>query len=43
MQLPPPPSGVPRRRRDHMHGVVINPPMQPQPKVFVDFVSGDDE
>jgi hypothetical protein len=34
--------GVSRRRRDHPHGVVINPP-QPQPEVFVDLVSNDDK
>jgi hypothetical protein len=35
--LPLPP-GVSRRRRDHPHG-----PLQPQPEVFVDIVSDDDE
>jgi hypothetical protein len=39
----PPPPGVPRRRRDHPHGVVINPALQPQPEVFVDLVSDDNE
>jgi hypothetical protein len=40
-----PPLGVPRRRRcqDHPHGVVINPPLQPQPEVVVDLVSVDNE
>jgi hypothetical protein len=35
--------GVPHHRRDHPHGVVINPPPQPQPDVFVDLVSDDEE
>jgi hypothetical protein len=41
----PPPPGVPRRQRrhDHPHGVVINPPPQPQPEVIVDLVSNDEE
>jgi hypothetical protein len=41
----PPPLGVQRRRRrhDHPHGVVINPPPQPQLKVIVDLVSDDEE
>jgi hypothetical protein len=39
----PPPPGVSRRRRDHPHGVVINPPSQSQSEVFVDLVSDDDE
>jgi hypothetical protein len=37
------PPGIPRRRRDHPHGVVINPPPQLQPEVIVDLVSDDDE
>jgi hypothetical protein len=41
-EVPPPPS-VSCRRRDHPHGVVINPPLQPQPEVFVDLVSDNDE
>jgi hypothetical protein len=42
-QEDPPPSGsLPRRRRhDHPHGVVINPP-QPQSEVMVDLVSDDE-
>jgi hypothetical protein len=39
----PPPPGVPRRRCDHPHGVVINLLPQPQPEVFVDLISDDDE
>jgi hypothetical protein len=41
----PPPSGVPRRQRrhDHPHGVVINPPPQPQPEVIVDLVSDEEK
>jgi hypothetical protein len=43
-EMPPSPD-ILRRRRDHPHGVVINPPLQPQPQpeVFVDLVSNDDE
>jgi hypothetical protein len=42
-QEEPPPPGVLRRRcrHDHPHGVVINPP--PQPEVIVDLVSNDEE
>jgi hypothetical protein len=40
--VPSPPS-VPRRRHDHPHRVVINPPPQPQPEVFIDLISDDDE
>jgi hypothetical protein len=41
----PPPPGVPRRQRrhDHLHGVVINSPLQPHPEVIVDLVSDNDE
>jgi hypothetical protein len=41
----PPPPDVPRRRQrhDHPHGVVINPPQQPQPEVVVNLVSDDKE
>jgi hypothetical protein len=30
-------------RHDHSHGVVINPPQQPQSEVVVDLVSDDEE
>jgi hypothetical protein len=39
----PPPPGVPRRQRDHPHGVVINPPPQTKLEVIVDLVSDNDE
>jgi hypothetical protein len=38
----PQPPGVSRRRRDHPHGVVINPPPQLQPEVIVDLVTNDE-
>jgi hypothetical protein len=40
-----PPANVRSRQRchDHPHGVVINPPPQPQPEVIVDLVSDDEE
>jgi hypothetical protein len=43
-EVPPTPD-VPcrQRRHDHPHGVVINPPPQPQPEVIVDLVSNDEE
>ena len=42
-QVVPPPPDVLRRQRDHPREVVINPPLQPQLKVFVDLVSDNDE
>jgi hypothetical protein len=41
----PPPPGVSHRRRDHPHGVVINPPppFEPEPKPFIDLVPDEDE
>jgi hypothetical protein len=39
----PPSPGVLRRRHDHPHRVVINPPPQPQQEVFINLVSDDDE
>jgi hypothetical protein len=35
--------GVSRRRRDQLHGVVINPPPKHQPEVIVDLVSDNNE
>jgi hypothetical protein len=43
-EVPPPPRVSCRQRRhDHPHGVVINPPPQPQKEVYVNLVSDDDE
>jgi hypothetical protein len=37
------PLGVSRRRHDHPHGVVINPPPPAEPEHFIDLVSDEDE
>jgi hypothetical protein len=43
-EVPPPPCVSGRQHRhDHLQGVVINPPPQPQQEVVADLVSDDDE
>jgi hypothetical protein len=43
-EVPPPPD-IPRRRHDHPHGVVINPPppAELEPEPFIDLVSDEEE